>query len=62
MGTLARKKRRRLHRGKLRSKFRLPRKLKKKKAKERSISFERYKKRLIKLHGDQWMEYWLFGG
>ena len=59
---VTRKRRQRLHKGKLRSKFRLPRKLKKKKAKERAKNYHEYKKRLIERHGDQWMEYWISGG
>ena len=51
-----------LHKGKIRFKRRLPRKLKKKLKKEFEINYNKYKSRLIKLHGDNWMEHWISGG
>jgi len=48
----------RLHKSKLRSKFRLPRKLKK----QRKKSTKNYHKRLKHLYGEDWMYHIILGG
>ena len=53
------------HKGKVRFKRRLPRKLKKRKQKQtlRNIeSIKDYMNRLVRLHGDKWMNWFIIGG
>lgn len=51
-----------MHRGKLRFKRRLPRKLKKKNKIKFEISYNKYKLYLVKLYGENWMQHWICGG
>ena len=57
-----RKKRTFIHKGKIRFKYRIPRKLKKKNKIRRKKASKEYDERLKKLHGDNWFEYWVCGG
>ena len=60
---MERRKRTYIHKGKTRIGLRrLPRKLKKKRKKERQKNYDRYKTHLINLHGDNWIDYWIYGG
>lgn len=59
---MERKRRTYIHRSKVRYKQRLPRKLKKARKKGLEERVSRYMNCLIKLHGDNWMEYWIIGG
>jgi hypothetical protein len=51
-----------LHKGKLRYKRRLPRKLKKKRKKDHVVYFARMKERLETIYVDEWMHYIVLGG
>ncbi len=54
-----------LHKGKIRNKRKLPRKLKKQKNKEMSKISERqeaYHAELKRLHGNDWYDYVIYGG
>jgi hypothetical protein len=46
----------RMHKGRLRQKFRLPRK------KKKAFKKGTYIERLIVKYGDEWMDYWIMGG
>lgn len=59
---MERKRRTYLHRGKLRFKRRVPRKQKKSQNKKWQKQYDNYKNRLIELHGDNWMDYFICGG
>ncbi len=59
---MEKKRRTYIHKGKVRFKRRLPRKLKKKRKKEWQKNYDKYKTHLIKLHGDNWMDFWICGG
>tara|TARA_R110002051_G_C8433093_1_gene453798 strand:- start:108 stop:287 length:180 start_codon:yes stop_codon:yes gene_type:complete len=59
---MGRRKRTYTHKGKLRYKRRLPRKLKKQRKKDHAVYFARMKERLENIYGDEWVFHMTLGG